>query len=294
MNRKHERPSPGKPRWLKKGLPPGPEYERVRRILKSQNLHTVCQEARCPNLWECFSRHTATFMILGNRCTRNCRFCAVTHGEPEAPDPGEPRRIAETAFSMGLCHVVVTSVTRDDLPDGGAAHFAATVYAIRERLPEATVEVLVPDFRGDSDALRTVTASRPDVFNHNVETVERLYPAFRPGAGYDRSLELLRRVKEFDESLVIKSGLMLGLGETAEELTATLRDLRTARCDILTLGQYLQPTAANLPVGRYVPPEEFDAWKERALEMGFRAVASGPHVRSSYHAGELLETAAKG
>jgi len=293
MNHNTKGPPPGKPRWLRKGLSSGPEYERVRTILKAQKLHTVCQEARCPNLWECFSRHTATFMILGTRCTRNCRFCAVRHDKPKAPDPEEPRRIAETAEAMNLRHVVVTSVTRDDLPDGGASHFAATVHEIRKQVPEATIEILVPDFQGSRDALRTVVESRPDVFNHNVETAERLYPAVRPVAKYNRSLDLLSRVKELDESLVTKSGLMLGLGENPEEITITLWDLFSVGCDIVTMGQYLQPTKANIPVTRYVTPEEFDFWKETALKMGFLAVASGPLVRSSYRAGELLDRTLK-
>lgn len=277
-----------KPPWLRLKLPAGPVFEEVRSLLRDGALHTVCQEARCPNRWECFSSHTATFLILGSRCTRNCRFCAVEHGPAGPPDAGEPLRVAEAALSLGLRYVVVTSVTRDDLPDGGAAAFAATIRALREKIPEARVEVLIPDLQGDPDALRTIVAARPDVLNHNLETVPRLYPSVRPGAVYARSLDLLRTAKGFDSSLPLKSGLMLGLGETAAEIGGTLRDLLDAGCGMLTLGQYLQPTAAHLPVARFVPPEEFGEWKRAALDMGFSQVASGPLVRSSYHAKELF------
>ncbi len=276
-----------KPRWLRRRLPSGPELEEVKGILKSARLHTVCEEARCPNLWECFSRHTATFLILGDTCTRNCRFCAVSHGTPGPPDPGEASRVAEAARAMGLRYVVVTSVTRDDLSDGGAGSFADTIRALRDGVPGVCVEVLIPDFQGRWEDLETVIAARPDVLNHNLETVERLYPAVRPEAGYNRSLELMSRSREKAPALPVKSGIMLGLGERAVEVRAALSDLLDAGCRTLTLGQYLQPSSKHLPVERFVPPEEFDAWRGRALAMGFEQVASGPFVRSSYNAAEL-------
>lgn len=277
----------GKPNWLRRRLPKGPAYEKVRTRLRNSRLHTVCQEAKCPNLWECFSSKTAAFLIMGPSCTRNCRFCAVGHGPSGPPDPGEPARVAEAAEEMGLGYVVITSVTRDDLPDGGAGHFAETIARIRERMPHALVEVLIPDFQGDAHALEMVVEARPDVLNHNLETVRRLYSRVRPGALYERSLGLLRRAKEIDSGMAAKSGLMLGLGESPEEIRRTLRDLREAGCDLLTLGQYLQPSKRNLPVARFVDPEEFDGWRKTALEAGFSEVASGPFVRSSYHAKEL-------
>ncbi len=283
-----KQPRMRKPHWLKLKLPSGPAYEEVRSLLRSGDLHTVCQEARCPNQWECFSCRTATFLIMGPRCTRNCRFCAVEHGPLGPPDPDEPIRVAEAAERLKLRYVVITSVTRDDLPDGGAGFFAETIRAIRERIPEVLVEVLVPDFQDDPDAIRTVVAARPDVLNHNVETVPRLYLSVRPGAVYRRSLDLFRTAGEFDSSVPLKSGLMLGLGETQPEIRETLRDLLDAGCRMLTLGQYLQPSAHHLPVDRFVTPEEFDSWKEKALAMGFTQVASGPLVRSSYHAKDLF------
>jgi lipoyl synthase len=281
-----------KPAWLKRKLPVGPEFEGVRALIESGKLHTVCQEARCPNIWECFSHRTATFLILGAHCTRNCRFCAVQAGHPEPIDPEEPARVAEAAEAMGLKFVVVTSVTRDDLPDGGAGHFARTIREVRRRIPDAGVEVLIPDFRGNPAALEAVLDAEPTVCNHNVETVPRLYPTARPEADYRQSLELLERAARIAPRTPIKSGLMLGLGETEAELAATLADLRAAGCAVLTLGQYLQPSSAHLPVERYVPPDEFEAWRERGLEMGFSEVAAGPFVRSSYRAGELCRTAA--
>ena len=284
---------PRKPDWLKRRLPTGEGYARVRELIESGRLHTVCQEARCPNIWECFSHHTATFLIMGERCTRNCRFCSVHSGTPEALDPGEPGRVAAAAAEMGLQYVVVTSVTRDDLPDGGAAHFAATIRAIRERIPGAEIEVLIPDLQGDRTALHTVLAGRPDVLNHNIETVPRLYPQVRPQADYRRSLELLRAAGEIAPSIPTKSGLMLGLGETPEEVQLTLQDLRSHGCRLLTLGQYLQPSPEHLPVAAYVPPEEFERWRADALAMGFTHVASAPFVRSSYHAGESFAEAKK-
>ena len=279
-----------KPRWLKKSLPTGPTYESVRDLVKKGRLHTVCQESKCPNIWECFSRRTATFLIMGPCCTRNCRFCAVDHGPPGLPDPQEPARIAEAAERMGLRYVVITSVTRDDLPDGGAGFFAQTIKEIRKRMPRAFVEVLVPDFQGNPGALKTVVEAHPDVLNHNLETVPRLYPSVRPEAAYRRSLELLKRTKQYQPAIPTKSGLMLGLGESPEEVRETLLDAVESGCRILTLGQYLQPSNEHLPVERFIHPEEFDNWREIALEMGFSEVASGPFVRSSYHAEDLYQT----
>jgi lipoyl synthase len=275
-----------KPPWLRVRIPSGPQYEQTRHLLRDGHLHTVCQEACCPNIFECFSRHTATFLILGDHCTRDCAFCAVKHGALLAPDPDEPRRLALAAAEMKLRYVVVTSVTRDDLPDGGAAHFAAAIAALRREIPGVAVEVLIPDFQGDPAALATVLAAAPDVLNHNVETVPRLYPVVRPQAQYRRSLLLLENAATQAPHIPTKSGLMLGLGETDEEIRQTLSDLRRVQCRLLTLGQYLQPTPANLPVVRYVPPEEFTRWRQAALEMGFDQVTAAPFVRSSYHAGE--------
>ncbi len=283
------RASHPKPRWLKKPLPKGATYESVRRMLSQGLLHTVCQEAKCPNLWECFSKKTATFLILGNRCTRNCRFCSIQKGDPAPPDPREPSRVAKAAAALGLRYVVVTSVTRDDLPDGGAGHFAQTIAALRNRIPEVKVEVLIPDFAGDPRALETVLRANPDVLNHNIETVPRLYPLARSKADYRRSLDLLKRAVRTRPDIPTKSGMMLGLGETADEIERTLRDLRATGCRILTLGQYLQPTRHHLPVVRYVPPEEFEYWKKRGSEMGFDEVFSGPLVRSSYHARDIYQ-----
>jgi lipoic acid synthetase len=276
-----------KPAWLGRPLPSDPAFSRTRSLLDDGRLHTVCREARCPNCGECFSRGTAAFLILGDSCTRRCRFCAVTHGTPERPDPDEPRRVAEAAARMSLNYTVVTSVTRDDLADGGAGYFAETIRFLRARRPSARIEVLIPDFQGDEAALRIVLEARPDVLNHNLETVARLYPEVRPQAMYDRSLELIRRTGALAPGMAVKSGLMLGLGERPEEVESALRDLLGAGCQLLTLGQYLQPKRDCLPVDRFVPPAEFDAWREVALGMGFARVASGPLVRSSYHAEEL-------
>jgi lipoic acid synthetase len=278
-----------KPRWLKKRLPISPQYERVKELIGKDGLHTVCQEARCPNMWECFSQQTATFLIMGSRCTRDCRFCSVAQGPAGPPDPAEPERVAAAARQMGLRYVVITSVTRDDLSDGGAAFFAETIAAVRGRIPDARVEVLIPDFQGNVQALKTILNAQPDVLNHNIETVPRLYATVRPQARYRRSLQLLSRVKKYAPGMPIKSGLMLGLGESSEEIQSTLKDLVDAGCRILTLGQYLQPSKAHLPVKRYVSPAEFENWKDTALEMGFCEVASGPFVRSSYHAKELYQ-----
>ena len=282
-------PPPPKPPWLRVRFPTGPKYERTRRLLRNGRLHTVCQAACCPNMFECFAHHTATFLILGDHCTRECSFCAVKGGPLAPPDPDEPRRVARAAADMQLGYVVVTSVTRDDLPDGGAAHFAATIHALHARIEGVRVEVLIPDFQGDADALQMVLAARPDVLNHNVETVPRLYPRVRPQAQYRRSLQLLQTAAASAPSIPTKSGLMLGLGETDAEIRDVLADLRRARCRILTLGQYLQPSPDHHPVVRYITPEAFDEWRRQALAMGFDQVASGPFVRSSYQAGEIFE-----
>ncbi|MDM8518021.1 lipoyl synthase [Desulfobacterales bacterium HSG16] len=278
-----------KPRWLMRRLPERPEYEKVRGFIKKGHLHTVCQEAKCPNQFECFSKKTATFLIMGSLCTRNCRFCSIEGDPVDLPDPDEPKRVAEAVRAMGLRYVVVTSVTRDDLSDGGASCFARTIKEIRKEIPDAMVEVLIPDFNGDSDALKTVIDARPDVLNHNIETVLRLYPEVRPQALYDRSLELLRKVSEIAPDIPTKSGIMLGLGEKSDEIRETLKDLFKVNCRFITIGQYLQPSKNHLDVKRFVTPEEFDQWKDEAQKMGFLQVASGPFVRSSYHAGELYE-----
>jgi lipoic acid synthetase len=291
MNRKDEHKQKlRKPPWLKKRIPSGATYQEIIRLLQETHLHTVCQEACCPNLGECFSEGTATFLILGDRCTRNCRFCAVAHGPADPPDPEEPVRVANAVDHMRLRYAVVTSVTRDDLPDGGAWVFAETIRRIREKRPETRVEVLIPDFGGNLQSLHTVLQARPDVLNHNVETVPRLYASVRPGAVYERSIDVLRRAHQMDPTIPTKSGLMLGLGEKPGEVRQVLSDLLAAGCRILTLGQYLQPSAEHLPVERFVSPEEFEALRERALEMGFREVASGPFVRSSYHARDAFES----
>jgi lipoic acid synthetase len=283
---RHSQGSP-KPFWLKRRLPTGATYRGVVRLLGQMGLHSVCQEALCPNMGECFSRGTATFLILGERCTRNCGFCAVGFGPDGLPDPGEPRRVAEAVRAMGLGYVVITSVTRDDLADGGAGHFAETIREIRRTVPGARIEVLVPDFRGSVDALEIVLDAGPDVLNHNLETVPRLYARVRPGADYHRSLGLLRTARALAPGIPTKSGLMLGLGEEEHEVREVLCDLSKAGCWILTLGQYLRPSRRHLPVERYVPPEEFEAWRDIALAVGLREVASGPLVRSSYRARDL-------
>jgi len=275
------------PSWFRRPLPPGAEGGRVKQLLGRHGLHTVCEGAKCPNRAACWHDSAAAFLILGDACTRDCRFCAIPHAaQPLPPDPDEPARLAEAAAALGLRHVVVTSVTRDDLPDGGAAHFAAVIRAVRARLPQASVEVLVPDFQGDRTAADVVLAAKPDIFNHNLETVERLHPSVRPQADYRRSLAVLTQAAQ--GAARVKSGLMLGLGETDAEIAATLRDLRAAGVALLTLGQYLAPSAAHHPVARFVPPAEFDRWRDDALALGFACVAAAPHVRSSYHAEELL------
>jgi len=278
------------PEWLVPAVRKRPHLAALGRELAELGVHTVCQSARCPNLGECFARETATFMIMGEVCTRNCRFCAVNHGSPAALEAEEPRRVAEAARRLGLKHVVVTSVTRDDLADGGASHFAATIAAIREKMPEATVEVLVPDFNGDEKALGRVLAAGPEVLNHNVETVPRLYPRVRPQADYERSLGLLRRGGEMRPEVVTKSGLMVGLGESEEEVLGVLGDLRGAGVGAVTIGQYLQPTRRHLPVAAYIDPSRFDDYAEAARRLGFGHVLSGPLVRSSYHAEKLVQS----
>ena len=277
-----------KPDWIVKRLPYGPNRKKVEETLRGLSLHTVCEQAGCPNIGECFCNKTATFMVLGNQCTRNCTFCQVSKGEPQTVDPSEPAKVAEAVARLGLKHVVVTSVTRDDLPDGGADHFAQVIRAVQVRCPGTTIEVLIPDFQGDIDALQTVIAANPTVINHNVETVERLYPRIRPMANYARSLELIKRVKSTAPKIKTKSGLMVGFGETFDEVLNVMQDLRAVGCDFLTIGQYLAPSSQHHPVIEYVHPDTFEKYKKEAQTMGFRYVASGPFVRSSYHAAEAL------
>ncbi len=277
------------PQWLRKPAPDRKILESMESLLQGHSLNTVCREANCPNVGECFGNRTATFMILGTICTRNCPFCNVGEGQPGPPHPEEPHRLAEAAAKLGLEHVVVTSVTRDDLEDGGAEQFAQTVDAIRQRLPGATVEVLIPDFGGDIRALEQVLERGPEVLAHNLETVKSLYPRVRPRADYARSLDLLSRVTDRTPHLIRKSGLMLGLGETEEEVLVALQDLKSRGVTVVTLGQYLRPSAAHLPVREFVPPERFIWWQERAYNLGFDFVASGPFVRSSYQAAVAVE-----
>ncbi|MDL2286784.1 lipoyl synthase [Desulfococcaceae bacterium OttesenSCG-928-F15] len=273
-----------KPEWLRRPLPKGPVYGKVQGLLRHADLHTVCEEARCPNQFECFGRGTATFLILGTLCTRNCKFCNISGGKALPPDPEEPRRVAEAASRMGLSYAVVTSVTRDDLEDGGASHFAETICEIRKKLPHCGIEVLIPDFGGNPHSLERVLAAGPDVLNHNMETVPRLYSEVRPEAVYARSLALIARVSGHPSGIPAKSGLMLGLGENDEEILDTLQDLRDSGCRILTLGQYLQPSENHWPVQRFVSPEQFNFFEKKARMMGFESIASGPFVRSSYRA----------
>ena len=282
------RPLPRKPAGLKVVAPGGPNYLAVKQLIGDLRLHTVCQEAHCPNIGECWEHRAATFMILGDVCTRNCAYCAVAHGTPAPLDPGEPARLAAAVARLGLRHVVVTSVDRDDLPNGGAEVFAAVIAEIRRRTPGTSVEVLIPDFKGSERALAIVVAARPDILNHNLETVERLYRLARPGGRYARALALLRRAKALDPGLLTKSGIICGLGEEWDELLAAMRDLRAQGVDILTLGQYLRPSSAHLPVARYYTPAEFAELRRRGLEMGYRHVEAGPLVRSSYHAWEQV------
>jgi len=283
-----------KPEWLKIDLVSGDKFanfKEIKSMMRSKTLHTVCEEAKCPNIHECWANRTATFMILGDICTRACRFCAVTTGRPTELDLAEPERVAEAAEQMGLRHCVVTSVARDDLEDGGAQIFAETIHAIRKRLPFCGVEVLIPDFLGRAESLYTVLDAKPDILNHNVETVERLSDRVRSKAKYRRSLELLKRSKEYAPGIRTKSSIMIGVGETVEEILATMDDLREADCDILTIGQYLQPSTKHLYVEKYYTPEEFAQLKEEGLKRGFAHVESGPLVRSSYHAHEQVESA---
>lgn len=276
------------PHWLKVRAPGGPGYLRVRGLLRRAGLHTVCEEAACPNIGECFEAGTATFLVLGDVCTRACRFCAIAGGRPQPVDREEPLRVAEAVRLLGLRHAVVTSVTRDDLPDGGAGLFAETIAAIRRLSPATGIEVLIPDLRGDWSALDTIMAAGPDVLNHNLETVPRLYRSVRPQAVYQRSLEVLRRAKAASPERTTKSGLMVGLGEEPEELRAAMADLRSVGCDIITLGQYLRPSVMHLAVARFYPPAEFDELARAARAMGFRHVEAAPLVRSSYRAARQL------
>jgi lipoyl synthase len=278
-----EQPHVRRPEWLKVRIPGGDEFSRIDRLMRAKKLHTVCEEAHCPNMGECWKLGTATFIILGDICTRSCGFCAVKTGRPEfGLDWDEPRRVVEAVEQMKVRHAVITSVNRDERSDGGAPIFAATIRMIHERVPNCKVEVLIPDFKGSEEALKIVLDAKPDILNHNLETVPRLYHKVRPQANYRQSLEVIERAKNY--GAVTKSGLMLGIGERTEEVTEVMRDARAVGCDILTLGQYLQPTNDHLPIDRYVHPDEFKMLKEQGLTMGFRHVESGPLVRSSYHA----------
>ncbi|MSQ42025.1 MAG: lipoyl synthase [Dehalococcoidia bacterium] len=282
-----------KPVWLKARFPGGERFSEIKALMREHGLHTVCEEARCPNIGECFNAGTATFMILGDVCTRACGFCAVTSGRPVGLDLLEPVRLARTVALLGLDYAVITSVNRDDLADGGAGVFAACIRAVRSHAPGCRVEVLIPDFEGNWDALATVVQAGPVVLNHNTETVPRLYRRVRPKGRYARTLELLRRVKELDPAMPTKTGIMVGLGERFEEIEQTLRDLRASGVELLTVGQYLRPSAKHLPVARYYPPEEFAAIAELGRALGFRQVESGPLVRSSYHAADQARSAAR-
>jgi lipoyl synthase len=277
---------PRKPRWLRVKMPSGATYFELKRLVRAHRLHTVCEEAMCPNIGECWNQRSATFMLLGDTCTRSCGFCAVKTGRPGTLDELEPERVAEAIATLNLRYAVITSVNRDDVLDGGSHIFAATIRAVRQRLPECRVEVLIPDFKGNWEALAEVVEARPDVLNHNMESIARLYNVVRPQAKYGRSLELLARVKQLDPEMRTKSGLMVGLGEEMSELLDTMRDLSRVRCDLLTIGQYLRPSERHLPVVRYYPPEDFAELKRQGDLMGFVHVESGPLVRSSYHAAE--------
>jgi lipoic acid synthetase len=274
------------PPWLKVKMPGGRNYIELRNLIKEGNLHTVCEEAHCPNIGECWDRKSATFMILGEICTRACTYCAVKTGRPNGVDLGEPVRVAETVAKMGLRYAVLTSVDRDDLPDGGSFIFAQTITQIRKRLPECKVEVLIPDFQGDWDALQKLMDARPDTLNHNIETARRIFRVVRPKGDYDLSLELLSKAKSMDRGSVTKSGMMVGLGETWDEIIETMRDLRSVDCDLLTIGQYLRPSDKHTPLAKWYTPQEFDELRQEGEALGFSHVASGPLVRSSYHADE--------
>jgi lipoic acid synthetase len=282
-------PRGGKPEWLKVRAPGAENYHRLKGLMRTLGLHTVCEEANCPNIGECWHHGTATFMILGDTCTRSCGYCNVVHGAPKLPDEKEPANVASAIHAMELAYVVVTSVDRDDLPDSGASHFARTIAETRARIPSCRIEVLIPDFKGDQAALHTVLDARPDVLNHNIETVPRLYRTARPGGRYERALELLARSRAYAPDIPTKSGLMVGLGEQWDEVVATLADLNRVGCQIVTIGQYLRPSLANLPMSRYYTPAEFAELKRIGLAMGIRHIESGPLVRSSYHAHEQTE-----
>ncbi|MBX3174628.1 MAG: lipoyl synthase [Gemmatimonadaceae bacterium] len=280
-----------KPEWLKVKAPGGTNYLRLKQLMRDLDLHTVCEEAHCPNVGECWEHGTATFMILGDVCTRNCAYCAVAHGRPPKFDPAEPSRVAEAAKAMNLQHLVITSVDRDDLPDFGAWAFAETIRQVHESVPGCSVEVLVPDFQGNEDSIRSVLEARPEIYNHNTETVPRLYKKARPGGRYQRVLEIFRTAKRIAPDIPTKTGIILGMGETNEEVLDTMRELRTVDVDILTLGQYLRPSNDHIPLDRYVTPAEFAMFREQGKKMGFRHVESGPLVRSSYHAWEQVQAA---
>jgi len=292
MGRHRSEPLPErKPSWLKVKAPGGPNYARLRHLMRELDLHTVCEEAHCPNVGECWEHGTATFMILGDVCTRNCGYCAVTHGRPPKYDLSEPGRVAAAIAEMRLQHAVITSVDRDDLPDFGAHIFAETIRQIHEQVPGCSVEVLVPDFQGNVDSIRTVLEARPEIYNHNTETVPRLYKRARPGGRYERVMKIFRDAKSIAPAIPTKTGIILGLGETVEEVVAVMRDLRDVDVDILTLGQYLRPSADHLPLDRYYTPDEFRELARIGRELGFRHVESGPLVRSSYHAWEQVQAA---
>ena len=278
-----------KPRWLRVRAPGGDRYRDLKQMMRTLGLNSVCEEAQCPNIGECWDSGTATFLILGDRCTRNCPYCAIAHGRPDDLDEDEPRRVAEMIEQLRLRHVVITSVDRDDLPDGGARIFAWVIEEIRNRLPDCSIEVLTPDFQGMPDAIARVMGARPEIFNHNMETTRRLHRTARPGGRYDRSLEVLRTARGLDAEVLIKTGIMLGLGEKGDDVREFMRDALDAGVQILTIGQYLRPSERHMPIDRYVSPEEFDAWKQLGEEMGFLHVESGPLVRSSYHAREQVE-----
>ncbi|HZK35211.1 MAG TPA: lipoyl synthase [Bacillota bacterium] len=279
-----------KPEWLRIKARNTDEAMQVRAMLRRLSLHTVCQEAACPNLIECFGRKTATFMILGSKCTRNCSFCNVTKAEPEPLDHQEPEKVAQATSELGLKHLVITSVTRDDLSDGGAGHFASVIRAVQRACPDTVIEVLIPDFKGEESALLTIVEAGPHIINHNVETIPRLYPTVRPMAIYERSLELLKNVKQMDKDIHTKSGIMVGLGEEYDEVLCVMGDLVAVGCDLLTIGQYLAPSRDHHPVIEYIHPDLFEAYKRDGLRLGFKYIASGPLVRSSYHADRANET----
>ncbi|HMC54256.1 MAG TPA: lipoyl synthase [Gemmatimonadaceae bacterium] len=292
MGRHRVEPLPErKPAWLKVKAPGGQNYLRLKQLMRSLDLHTVCEEAHCPNVGECWEHGAATFMILGDVCTRNCAYCAVAHGRPPKFDAAEPSRVAEAVATMQLRHVVITSVDRDDLPDYGAWAFAETIRQIKEHNPDCSVEVLVPDFQGDEDAIRTVLDARPEIYNHNTETVPRLYKKCRPGGRYERVMQIFRFAKATAPDIPTKTGIILGMGETNEEVVAVMQDLRRVDVDILTLGQYLRPSNAHIELDRYVTPDEFRQLREIGMDLGFRHVESGPLVRSSYHAWEQVQAA---